>query len=224
MPELPSLDTLKRMAANANGYLYLPEVPGVSFPPALDTTRPAPDEEGCRLLWERYEVPEHIRRHSRQVTNVMLGLGELALDRGRNIAMHCLLAGGLLHDLAKMYTIKHGGDHAQLGAALVLRETRNPLLAQMVYHHVGWPWRVDVSNDHVLHVLMTSYADKRVKHDGVVTLEERFADLIERYGKTERSRNFMAHAYLQALEIENRLSELLEVSLHEYSFDRGRLV
>ena len=212
------------MAASADSYLYLPEVPGVSLPPSLDRTLPTPDLEACLALWDRYEVPPHIRRHSRQVTNVMLGVGELALSRGRNIVMPYLLAGGLLHDVAKMYTINHGGDHAQLGAALVLRETRNPLVAQMVYHHVGWPWRVDVANDHALHVLLTSYADKRVKHDGIVSLEERFADLLDRYGKTERSRNFMAHAYLQAREIETKLSELLEVRLNEYSFDSGRLV
>lgn len=226
MAEIPNLETLKRMAAVAagDGYLHLPEVPGVCFPPRLDKTLPTPDREGCLALWERYGVPAHIRNHSRQVTKVMLGIGELALSRGLNVVLPYLLAGGLLHDIAKMYTIRHGGDHAQLGAALVLRETRNPLVAQMIYHHVGWPWRVDVENDHVLHVLLASYADKRVKHDNIVGLEERFADLLERYGKTERSRNFMAHAYLQAREIETKLSELLEVQLNEYSFDSGRLV
>lgn len=224
MPDLPSQEALQKMAAAAAGYLYLPEVPGVSFPARLDKNLPTPDQAACLALLDRYAVPEHIRQHSRRVTQVMLGLGDLLLRRGRGVVLPYLLAGGLLHDLAKMYTIKYGGDHAQLGAALVMRETRNPLLAQMVYHHVGWPWRVDVNNDHVLHVLLAGYADKRVKHDRIVTLEERFADLRERYGHNERSRNFLAHSCLQANEIETKLAELLEVPLHEHSFNSRRLV
>ncbi|MDR1126149.1 MAG: HDIG domain-containing protein [Deltaproteobacteria bacterium] len=222
MPETPSQESLRQMAAA--GCPRLPEVPGVSFPPGLDKTLPTPDQKACLALWDRYGVPEHIRNHSRQVTRVMLDAGELLRNRGRDLMPPYLLAGGLLHDLAKMYTIKHGGDHAQLGAAVVLRETRNPLVAQMVYHHVGWPWRVDITNDHALHVLLAGYADKRVQHDRIVSLEERFADLLERYGKTERSRNSLAHAFLQAKEIETKLSELLEVALHEYSFNSRRLV
>ena len=222
MPETLSLETLQRMAAaDCPG---LPEAPGLSFPAGLDKTLPRPDRQACQALWDRYAMPQHIRNHSRQVTRVMLSLGELLLRRGRDMVLPYLLAGGLLHDLAKIYTIRHGGDHAQLGAALVLRETGNPLLAQMVYHHVGWPWRVDISNDHALHVLLTGYADKRVRHDAIVNLEERFVDLRARYGKTECSRNALARAYLQAQEIETKLSELLEVSLSEYSFDSGRLV
>jgi hypothetical protein len=135
-----------------------------------------------------------------------------------------LLAGALLHDLAKIYTVDYPGDHAQIGAAVAVRETRNYLVGQMIYHHVGWPWEVDINNDYLLHVLLLDYADKRVKHDRIVPLEERFADLRLRYGRNERSLAAIAFSQLQGQEIELALSRRLEVPVDEYPFDSGRLV
>jgi putative nucleotidyltransferase with HDIG domain len=169
-------------------------------------------------------MPPHIRAHSRRVAVVALALGELLAQKGARLSMPALLAGALLHDLAKIYTVEYSGDHAQIGAAIVVCETRNYLVGQMVYHHVGWPWQADTGNDYLLHVLLLNYADKRVKHDRIVTLEERFADLRQRYGRTERSRSAIACSYLQGREIEQALSERLEVQVDEYSFDSRRLV
>lgn len=211
-------------------FTYLPFVPGISLPDPPDaefsfqSAPPSPGLEECEALWERYNVPQHIREHCRGVAHILEVLGELAIARGARLDRATLLAGGLLHDIAKMYTVRYPGDHAQMGAAIVLRETRNYRLAQMVYHHVEWPWEPDVGNDLILPVLMLVYADKRVTHDRIVTLDERFTDLFQRYGKTERRRAMIERSRQQGLEIEKALSKRLEVKINEYPFDRGRLV
>ncbi|MDL2307631.1 HDIG domain-containing protein [Desulfovibrio sp. OttesenSCG-928-C06] len=236
----------ERMREVAKQFTYLPYVHGVSIPACdnaeagagaqgfagngalpsvLSGSLPtAPDLAACEALWDKYAVPPHIREHCRQVARVLMALGDLAISKGARLDRPTLLAGGLLHDLAKMYTVNYPGDHAQVGAALVLRETKNYRVAQMVYHHVDWPWEADVDNDIILHVLLLIYADKRVMHDQIVSLEQRFRDLNQRYGKTERSRAILAHSHYRGLEIEKALSKRLEVKIDEYPVDSGRLV
>jgi putative nucleotidyltransferase with HDIG domain len=228
----------------ARRVLHLPFVPGLSLPCCVQTGdisgdtigdvsansgagagfQPVPDRQACEALWDRYAMPQHIRNHSIQVAAITITLGELLAQRGVRLSLQTLLAGALLHDIAKIYSVHYPGDHAQTGAAIAVRETHNYLIGQMVYHHVGWPWAVDIYNEQSLHALLLDYADKRVRHDQIVTLEERFADLRQRYGRSERSLAMIEFSRLQGYEIEKALSERLEVSVNEYPFDSGRLV
>jgi putative nucleotidyltransferase with HDIG domain len=211
----------------ARGMLSLPLRSGLCFPfgsveEALKA--PSPGRAECEGLWDNYAMPPHIRAHSTQVARVTLTLAELLVQRGVSLSIPALLAAALLHDIAKIYTVNYPGDHAQIGAAIAVRETHNYMIGQMIYHHVGWPWKVDMQNVYLLHILLLDYADKRVKHDKIVTLEERFTDLRQRYGRSERSLNAIAFSHRQGQEIEKALSECLEVSINEYPFDSGRLV
>ncbi len=133
-----------------------------------------------------------------------------------------VFASALLHDLAKMYSITHGGNHSQLGGAWAMALTGNPLLAQGVMHHVYWPFAMDVERFFV--PLAVLYGDKRVSHDRIVRIEDRFGDLLERYGKTPAVRERIHTTNRQAKDIEDALSRLLEIDLNAHAFDRGRLV
>ncbi len=185
---------------------------------------PVPDQDACTALWNKYDMPPHIRRHSSQVASVVANLGARLEAAGANVNRPVLLAGALLHDIAKAYTIEYGGNHAQLGAAWMRRETGNFHIAQMVLHHVHWPWALDVYNESMLPSLLVVYADKRVRHDEIVTIDERFEDLMRRYGHTELSRMFIKASREQGLDLEAALSKRLGVNLNEYSFNSRRLV
>ena len=163
-------------------------LPALAFPvsPAWNV----PNEAQCVRLWDKYGMMPHIREHCRAVASVALEIVRRAGERGvlpegRGLSEAYVLAGGLLHDIAKTYTIRHGGSHAQLGAAWVRDETGNPALAQAVLWHVSWPWQngpLDDAVDPLRRPVIIAYADKRVRHNEVVTLEERFEDLMVRYG------------------------------------------
>jgi hypothetical protein len=124
--------------------------------------------------------------------------------------------------LAKSYCLEHGGRHAQLGAAWVRDKTGNPLVAQGVLHHVWWPLDVDPIR-HFL-PLAVLYADKRVKHEQVVSLGVRYADLFERYGKEEVIHRGIERSMRQSKAVEAIFEEMLGVDLNACTFDSGRLV
>ena len=202
-------------------YVYpLTRLPPLDFPPC---GRAAPSEEGCRALWDKYDMPEHIRAHSEQVARFSVILAELAAGRGCAVQVEEVRACGLLHDIAKSYTLRYGGSHAQLGAAWALAETGHAGIAQGILHHVYWPWPLREETLCTLPILVL-YADKRTRHADFVTLEERFADLEVRYGLHEQARQGIETSRRQAVSIERALSARLGMKLDAYTPDSGRLV
>ncbi|CAK7029862.1 MAG: hypothetical protein DELT_02736 [Desulfovibrio sp.] len=202
--------------------LVLADIPPLAF--KRDPEWRVPAEAECRALWDKYAMPDHIRAHSKKVADFAAHLAVLLEQAGADIHAPSVFASGLLHDLGKYYTIKNGGSHGQIGAAWVQNETRNPYIAQGVLHHVRWLWRVEEAVDEWLLAYCLIYADKRVMHDRVVTCQERYEDLLDRYGHTEEARKRITSSHNQGLEIEAGLSRRLRIPLHEHTFDSGRLV
>lgn len=195
-----------------------------------DTFGIIPTDEECRHWWDTHGMLEHIKRHSSLVAEVASTLAQWAAakqlgnpyDLSAEDFVQSVRASALLHDLGKTCSIHKGGNHSQLGAAWVMELTRNPLIAQGVVHHVHWPGPLDPAR-HFL-PLAVLYADKRVQHDQLVSLEERFSDLMDRYGHNDRSRAWIERSKSQNLELEYVLSTFLGENIHAYPFDRRRLV
>lgn len=195
---------------------------------SIDTPFPAvncgltPDDAQCRTWWKEYDMLENIAVHSEKVAHIATVIGQTGLSSGLDIPLQGLRAAGLLHDLAKTYTVRYGGNHSQLGAAWVMSLTGNPRIAQAVRHHIVWPGPLDLAAHFVPLVII--YADKRVMHDRIVTLQERFSDLLDRYGVNDERVASMRRSFAQIEHIESKLSSLLEVDLHAYPFDSRRMV
>ncbi|MDD6087801.1 MAG: HD domain-containing protein [Desulfovibrionaceae bacterium] len=201
----------------------IPEIPQLWN---LPQTVVPPDAACCRRLWDKYAMPDHIRAHCTAVAEIAVCLARRALAMNLIPASSMLeamsLSAGLLHDLAKSYSVRYGGSHAQLGASWVLQETGQYLVAQAVYYHVDWFWPLPKNLLHPVFLLI--YADKRVCHDTVVSLQERFDDLLIRYGKTQEAVAAMKRNFDTVLNIEQMLSKQLEINLHESTFIGGRMV
>jgi putative nucleotidyltransferase with HDIG domain len=139
-----------------------------------------PDPVSCRRLLDRHRVPDHIRRHSSQVARVARRLAEALRLRGEPIDPDRVEAAALLHDIAKAECLDSFRDHAREGGDL-LRSLGFPELGALVEKHVdlgAWDPEGPVTEAELL-----NYSDKRVRHEEVVSLDERFDDLMERYGK-----------------------------------------
>lgn len=188
-------------------------LPELEFP--SDPSWFIPSEAQCAELWKKYSVPPHICAHCRAVASVAVEITSRALKGSvipphRPLSVPLALAAGLLHDIAKSYTIHYGGSHAQLGAAWVREETGNPLLAQAVLFHVEWPWAggvMDDVRDPMRLPVIVAYADKRVRHNAVVSLKERFDDLVVRYGISQDKQAMIAKNYAHAQAVEQAIFE-----------------
>ena len=160
-----------------------------------------PDFNECRRLLIRHQVPEHIVSHSLQVARVALCLGKALSRRGVFIDQGILLSGGLLHDIAKIESINNGRDHAELGAEW-LHNYGFPAVAEVVGSHVRI--KTDL-NGPICAKEIVYYADKRVCHETIVSVQERISDLYERYGKDSYARGLLHDMEVVTLAIEKKI-------------------
>lgn len=176
-----------------------------------------PDEDGCFALWDKYEMFDNIRAHSMRVAEIAVFLAKKANECGLLVNIPTVRAAALLHDIAKTYTVKHGGSHAQLGASWLLQETGNYTLARAVMVHVYWPWKLPEDYRICTVPFFIIYADKRVRHDQVVSIEDRYEDLLKRYGKTPQACSSIKKSHEQGLMLEKLISLQLGMDLSQLS-------
>lgn len=140
-----------------------------------------PTREQCLEFFRRYEMLPHIARHSELVADVALLIARKLNIGGQHLDLALVEAGALLHDITKTTCIKTKENHAQTGGEL-LASLGYPAVANIVRQHICLdPGSSDLNA--VTEVEVINYADKRVKHEEVVDIEERFRDVLERYVK-----------------------------------------
>jgi uncharacterized protein len=166
-----------------------------------------PTKEECLRLMEQHGMLEHIIYHSLEVARVALFLSLELNKKGQRIDLGLVEAASLLHDLTKTECLKTKEDHAQTGSQ-ILKRMGFERVGEVVAQHVrlakeGNPSAVSEEE-------IVNYADKRVMHDRVVSLEERFNDLIERYGKHPNGREQLEQLQKEICDIENKIFMILQ--------------
>jgi uncharacterized protein len=159
-----------------------------------------PSHHQCLELMEAHGMLPNIREHSYRVMQVAIFLGEALAAAGFELNLPLVTVGALLHDLGKTPCLGTPRNHAELGAGL-LDDLGFPQVAQVVREHVYLD-RSIVDPRPLREAEVVNYADKRVLHEDVVTLEVRFADLKVRYGRTPEAR-----ARIDATEVRSRTLE-----------------
>ena len=140
-----------------------------------------PSRDECLELLTQHEMPLHIRRHSLMVAEVALFIAARLNCNSCRLDLRLVEAAALLHDIGKMSGLETGENHAELGARMLDGIVAAPV-ARIVEEHVY----LDISQTAgpLTESLIVNYSDKRVKHDRVVSVRERYEDLIERYAKS----------------------------------------
>jgi len=138
-------------------------------------------------MMEQYNMLDNIRHHSLIVAQVA---DVLAMGLRGNVGTNELpdrrlcISGALLHDIAKTPCLDGTCDHARAGAKICL-EHGYPEIAEIVEQHVILkeydPARYCRGEFSALEIVY--YADKRVRHDEIVSLEERLDYIVERYSR-----------------------------------------
>ncbi|MBW6520294.1 MAG: HDIG domain-containing protein [Desulfoarculaceae bacterium] len=145
---------------------------------------------------------DNIRAHSLTVARaaeaLLTGMVETGINGAKVPDPALVLAGALLHDIAKTICLKTQCDHARKGRDICL-ELGYPAIGEIVREHVVLK---DFSTDRYGRGIFFAkeivyYADKRVRHDTIVSLNERMTDIIERYGKNDQQRHHLIEENFQ---------------------------
>ncbi|MFA5111537.1 MAG: HD domain-containing protein [Desulfobaccales bacterium] len=157
----------------------------------------------CLELMEAHGMLPNIREHSFAVMQVAFYLGDALVAAGFDLVLPLVTTGALLHDLGKTACLGTTRNHAEWGAA-VLEDLGFSQVAQVVREHVYLDGTVSDPRP-LREAEVVNYADKRVLHDAVVTLEDRFADLQVRYGRTPEIQDRIRATEVRARALEQKL-------------------
>jgi uncharacterized protein len=166
-----------------------------------------PNERRCFDLLTKYETPDHIVLHSRAVWEVGRVLGEGLLRRKHAVDMVLIRAACLLHDIGKFPCIRDGTKYHDVRGEEILASEGYPLVGSIVGRHV-FLRSENHSPPREEHIVF--YADKRVLHDEVVSLDDRFAYLIETYGSNPEAIRMLHLMRDDTLSVERALFGILD--------------
>lgn len=152
-----------------------------------------PDTATCIRLMDEYRMLENIRHHSLVVARVAdLIFTELDTDPLHSPVQNrsLVLAGALLHDIAKTPCLDNSCDHATAGAE-ICRKHGYLEVASIVEQHVVLqefdPKRYTCGRFNAADIVY--YADKRVCHSQIVNLSQRLEYILEHYGNNDSERH-----------------------------------
>jgi len=161
---------------------------------------------------------DNIRAHSLMVARVASVLLQNLRDstevNGTLASKELVLAGALLHDIAKTPCLKNRCDHARHGRDICL-ELGYPEVAEVVREHVILTEfsRTRYKNGIFLAKEIVYYADKRVRHDEIVSLEERLEYILDHYGNNDPNRHrLIRENFKKCQELESCLFSSLKIS------------
>lgn len=165
-----------------------------------------PSKKECDDLFQNTGMFAHIVDHSRQVCRVATFLTDQL--READIFLNCTLiaAAALLHDITKTRSFDTGEDHTRTG---------EELLARLGYHEVGKIVGQHValdtyfSSDVPDEAEIVNYADKRVLHDRIVSMDERMQYILEKYCQKPDNRRRCQRLWDVSREMEKRIFQHL---------------
>jgi len=125
------------------------------------------------IMREIYAAPDALIDHSISVAKVALLIADEMNRHGFNIDKELLQSAALLHDLAK------GKPAHAAESARIVREMGYTRVAELIVSHMDI---VPGTGEEVSAAEVLYLADKLVSGDRVVTLQDRFARAVDRYG------------------------------------------
>ena len=183
-----------------------------------------PNKEKCYDLFRDMDMPDHIICHSLQVCRVALMLVDKLSMQKCLFNRQLVRAGALLHDITKPRSIATGERHTDSGHELLVN-IGYPEVGDVVRQHVKLDNYAD--NGALAEANIVNYADKRVLHDRIVSLNERMEYILERYGTTVEYRKRLQWLWEVSIEQEKKIFSLLpfapsRLQDHMDSFDMRR--
>lgn len=161
-----------------------------------------PNRDECFALMCQMDMLEHIAAHSLLVSWVALLITDHLIDMNMALNRELIAASSVLHDITKTRSFKTGENHAESGQQY-LEEKGYPEVGDIVGQHVRLNHYTNGTAPSESEIV--NYADKRVLHDKVVSLDERMTYILERYGKIPELRERLEWIGSKTIELEAKL-------------------
>lgn len=176
-------------------YLYLQSYHRRNSIPSLDE---------CRRILRETGVAEQVKEHCSMVAVIARELAARLNRAGAGLDEDLILAGALLHDLARSEP-----DHAQAGARL-LESMGYPMVASVVGVHMD----IEADESHPLtEAEVVFLADKMVKGKYVVSAKDRFAAALKKYQSDPQAYAAVEKRLIQAERIINKIENITGLSV-----------
>ena len=166
----------------------------------------SPTREECLALIHRMVMLPNIVDHSLKVALVAVFLTERLKAGGVILDRNLIEAAALLHDITKTRSLTTGENHAVTGAELVASLGYDRVAEVIVQHVVIVE---DLTTEQPNEVEVVNYADKRVLHDRVASIEDRQDYVMARYGKEPEIRERITRNWQRVATTEQKLFRFL---------------
>ncbi len=189
-------------------------------------------------LYKQYAVPLHVQKHMKKVAEIGLKLALAIQKNHHEVNLGLVEQSALLHDMVKVCDFPslnpeffiekptkkqldvwetlvkryHHIGHEEAGAEILL-SLGEPEIATVIKKHRFASLIEESENERpkTLEEKIVYYADKRVKHDQVVSVKERLQDGKERYYPDGNTPDNHAEIEKQLYRLENELCELGQI-------------
>jgi uncharacterized protein len=162
-----------------------------------------PTTNQCYEMMEKYGMLENIKAHSIMVEKAAAVIAGEVKKNGVNISLSKVAAGALMHDIGKTLCLNTREDHAAKGSEICATNNFEEI-SDIVREHVILK-KFDADGE-ITEKEIIYYADKRVEHDKIVSLEERMEDLFIRYANgNHRMEDLIEENFTLCREVEKKL-------------------
>lgn len=139
-----------------------------------------PTKEECLKILSDNNVPDNVIAHCKAVCDFAMKIVDFLEKKGINVNRDLVAAGALLHDIKKINSEDHIIEGCEFIKSLGFPEVANVIKKHGLYHleeeeFIPKSWEEKI----------VFYADKRVKNDKIVGIDERFEYIKQRYKKDD---------------------------------------
>jgi putative nucleotidyltransferase with HDIG domain len=166
-----------------------------------------PSREECFELWDKYHMPENIRKHTQMVTNLAVFISKKLKEKGYEVDVDVVDRASLLHDIDKIHTLKKHRMHGKMSQE-ILEKLGYPELALIVRQHLLS--EVVNINNVSLESKIINYADNRIVHAKIAPLQEKLDYIEKRYGH-----KILEKVEHYAYKLEEELMQMLDMKPEE---------
>lgn len=192
--------------------------------------------EAKSIIMEHH-LPDHIIRHCEKVRKIVQMIGEKYIEKGENLDLENLISAALLHDIFRIADITDesyqnlysdavkydqvtwdsirnrykGKTHAQAAYEFFMHKGEEKL-ALIIKKHYFYAILDPADKPITLEEKILSYADKRVMHDKIVSLKERFEEGRKRHNPKYENMDEVQKIYDAYYSLEKEILEPINLN------------